>query len=45
MFKNIIDFIKETYKSKDFIPLHEPRFFGNEKNILTTALIQLMFHQ
>jgi len=38
MFKNIIDFIKETYKSKDFIPLHEPRFFGNEKKYINDCI-------
>ena len=38
MFKNIIDFIKETYKSKDFIQLHEPRFFGNEKKYINDCI-------
>ena len=45
MFENTIEFIQEIYKSKEFIPLHEPRFSGNEKNILTNALIQLLFHR
>ena len=27
----VIDFIKSTYKSQKFIPLHEPKFVGNEK--------------
>ena len=38
MFKNIVDFIKETYKSEDFIPLHEPRFFGNEKKYINDCI-------
>lgn len=31
MFERIISFIKELYGTKDFVPLHEPRFVGNEK--------------
>ncbi len=31
MFETIISFIKELYGNKDFVPLHEPRFVGNEK--------------
>ena len=34
MFEDVIDFIQETYKTKSFIPLHEPRFVGNEKKYL-----------
>ena len=34
MFENVINFIQETYKTKDFIPLHEPRFAGNERKYL-----------
>ena len=34
MFEDIINFIQETYKTKGFIPLHEPRFGGNEKKYL-----------
>jgi len=33
MFENVINFIQETYQTKNFIPLHEPKFDGNEKNI------------
>lgn len=33
IFKNITDFIQKTYESTDFIPLHEPKFIGNEKKI------------
>ena len=38
MFENIIDFIKDKYKYKDFIPLHEPRFFGNEKKYVNECI-------
>ena len=34
----IISFIKETYNTNSFIPLHEPRFSGNEKNYLIDAI-------
>lgn len=33
MFENVIDFIQETYQTKNFIPLHELKFIDNEKNI------------
>ena len=45
MFEDIIDFIQKTYKTKNFIPLHEPKFLVTKKNILTSALIQLLFHR
>jgi perosamine synthetase len=38
MFKHITDFIQKTYKSKDFISLHEPRFLGNEKKYLNECI-------
>ncbi len=38
MFENAINFIQETYKTKDFIPLHEPRFIGNEKKYLNKCI-------
>ena len=38
MYKNLIDFIQEIYKTKEFIPLHEPRFFGNEKKYVDEAI-------
>ena len=31
--QKIVDFIQSLYNTKEFIPLHEPRFCGNEKNI------------
>lgn len=38
MFENTIKFIQETYKTEDFIPLHEPRFAGNEKKYLNECI-------
>ena len=38
MFENVINFIQETYKTKDFIPLHEPKFTGNEKKYLNECI-------
>jgi len=38
MYKNVINFIQEYYQREDFIPLHEPRFFGNEKKYLNEAI-------
>jgi len=38
-FKNIIDFIRELYRTpKDFIPLHTPVFRGNEKKYLEECI-------
>jgi dTDP-4-amino-4,6-dideoxygalactose transaminase len=34
----IVGFIQETYKTKEFIPLHEPRFLGNEKRYLNECI-------
>ena len=36
--KNTISFIREIYKSQDFIALHEPRFVGNEKKYLLDTI-------
>jgi perosamine synthetase len=38
MFEDIIEFIQETYRTKDFIPLHEPKFVGNEKKYLNECI-------
>jgi perosamine synthetase len=38
MFENVITFIQDTYKTKEFIPLHEPRFIGNEKKYLNECI-------
>lgn len=34
----IVDFIKQTFKTQEFIPLHEPRFVGNEKKYLNDCI-------
>ncbi len=34
----IIDFIRQTFATDDFIPLHEPRFIGNEKKYLNDCI-------
>jgi len=36
--KNIVDFIQSTFKTKEFVPLHEPRFIGNEKKYLNDCI-------
>lgn len=37
-FKTTIDFIKSQFNNKNFIPLHEPRFAGNEKKYLLETI-------
>jgi perosamine synthetase len=34
----IVNFIKSTFKTVEFIPLHEPRFTGNEKAYLNECI-------
>lgn len=38
MYEDIIKFIKTTYNTKEFLPLHEPVFFGNEKKYLNECI-------
>lgn len=38
MFESTIDFIQKTYHTKEFLPLHEPVFFGNEKKYLAECI-------
>jgi perosamine synthetase len=38
MFEDVISFIQDTYKTKEFIPLHEPKFVGNEKKYLNECI-------
>ena len=38
MYESTIDFIRSIYQSKDFIPLHEPLFIGNEKKYLNECI-------
>ena len=35
---SVINFIKSIYKTEKFIPLHEPRFVGNEKKYLSECI-------
>lgn len=37
-YKPIIDFIRSLYPNRDFIPLHEPYFGGNEKKYLADCV-------
>ncbi|AXK49638.1 aminotransferase DegT [Aliarcobacter trophiarum LMG 25534] len=36
--QKIVDFIKQSFKTQEFIPLHEPRFIGNEKKYLNDCI-------
>lgn len=36
--QKITDFIKKTFNTDGFIPLHEPRFIGNEKKYLNDCI-------
>jgi len=36
--QKIVDFIKQTFNTQEFIPLHEPQFFGNEKKYLNDCI-------
>jgi perosamine synthetase len=38
MFNQVISFIQDQFDSKEFIPLHEPRFTGNEKQYLNECI-------
>jgi dTDP-4-amino-4,6-dideoxygalactose transaminase len=38
MFKDVVDFIRELYHTEEFIPLHVPRFIGNEKKYLVECI-------
>lgn len=37
-FSNTISFIQKTFKTQEFIPLHEPRFSGNEKKYVLETI-------
>ncbi len=37
-FKSTIEFIKSIYPNKGFIPLHEPKFIGNEKKYVLETI-------
>ncbi|TCK84890.1 LegC family aminotransferase [Albibacterium bauzanense] len=36
--QDIISFIRDSFQTKEFIPLHEPRFRGNEKKYLIDTI-------
>jgi aminotransferase in exopolysaccharide biosynthesis len=36
--QKIVDFIKQIFNTNDFIPLHEPKFIGNEKKYLNDCI-------
>lgn len=36
--QDIVNFIQKTFNTKKFIPLHEPRFLGNEKKYLNECI-------
>ncbi len=38
MFEDEVQFIKNIYKTTEFIPLHEPRFAGNEKKYINECI-------
>ena len=38
MFKIFIEFVKDLYKTNELIPLHEPKFIGNESNYVLDAI-------
>lgn len=38
MYQDIVNFIQETFNTKNFIPLHEPKFIGNEKKYLNDCI-------
>ena len=42
---SFIKHARSIYEQEDSILLHRPIFLGNEKNILMSALTQIMFHQ
>jgi perosamine synthetase len=38
MFDDIVEFVRSIYGDKEFIPLHEPLFIGNEKKYLNQCI-------
>ena len=38
MFSSLVEFIRDTYGSNEFIPLHAPAFLGNERNFVNETL-------
>ena len=38
MYSKTVDFIKTLFPNKDFIPLHEPKFYGNERKYVLDCI-------
>ena len=38
MYDAVIEFVRDLYQTSDFIPLHEPRFGGNEQRYVAEAI-------
>jgi|APSaa5957512535_1039671.scaffolds.fasta_scaffold78983_1 perosamine synthetase len=38
MYSPVVDFIRSIYETDSFIPLHEPKFLGNEKKYLNDCI-------
>ena len=38
MYEEVISFIRQLYNTDELLPLHEPRFWGNEKKYLNDAI-------
>jgi len=38
MYQETVDFIQDTFQTRSFIPLHQPRFVGNEKKYLNECI-------
>jgi aminotransferase in exopolysaccharide biosynthesis len=38
MYQNIVNYIRSIYRTDKFIPLHEPKFIGNEKKYVNNAI-------
>jgi aminotransferase in exopolysaccharide biosynthesis len=38
MYANVVNFIQKLYNTKEFLPLHEPRFIGNEKKYVNETI-------
>ena len=38
MYQEVVNFIRDIYKTEAFLPLHEPRFLGNEKKYVNDTI-------
>jgi len=38
MYRDIVTFIREMYGTDEFLPLHEPKFFGNEQRYVNETI-------